>query len=451
MKSQAYPYVNKIQLSKTLTLSFIQQFAVALSTFCLAKAGYNYKDPSKLIAWCMGSFLFHILAPAIQIIIKRWEYNLFFETYKSFIQKNLLEKYGSPCFWRQKDLKDSFTASIGVDAEGYLGAILFVGLDVFSYFISLVLGVIVLGSTIDTKFIPAFLLSCILSYFLYVKMNKPIKTRFEAEQVARTAFNSHVMGAWDNVFLKKESIKLRYEKSLFDKYEQAKEHTKNAASSAECLVFALGFVAAIPVLLLVLFIGFQNTSTQQTSALLALLATVPRQLNMLTTFRGIFQNMAALIGYETKMKVIHQNVNIENLIYHDQIKLDKIKIQQCHYSDLLELENKIKAFRPGRYEIRGENGSGKSTLLLHLNFSLENSFYLPSLPSLAISDIDMIESSGENLLRHIDYLRLGSDQILLLDEWDANLDELNIHRTEVLLNELAKDKIIIEVRHRKAE
>ena len=46
-------------------------------------------------------------------------------------------------------------------------------------------------------------------------------------------------------------------------------------------------------------------------------------------------------------------------------------------------------------------------------------------------------------------LALGQDDamILLLDEWDANLDSANQVQLDAWLDELAKHKLTIEVRH----
>lgn len=450
MKSQASQYINKKLLSKTMGLSFVQQIAVALSTYCLAQAGFNYEKPQELIAWSMASFAFHLLAPAVQIVIKRWESDLFFETYKNFLQKNLLEKYGNPLLWRRKDLKDSFISAVGNDAEGYLGALLFVGLDVFSFVASLVLGVLVLGVTIDANFLPAFAVSGVLSYLCYRKMSGKVKDDFEAEQVARTSYNSFILGSWDNIFFKNSSIIDRYKNNLELRYKMAKEATKNSSTSSEVLIFTLGLVSSIPVIALVLWLGLKSISPGQTAALLALLATIPRQLNMLTTFRSIFQNIAAYIGFESKFKVIHEMAAIQHNEYKEQIKLEKMRIEDLSHESLISLEKRIQNLKPGRYEIRGDNGSGKSTLLLHLNSILPNSFYLPSSPNLTIGEFETAESSGQKLLRHIDYLMTGHDRVLLLDEWDANLDTANLRKTEDLLNKAAETKVIIEVRHRES-
>lgn len=448
MKSQANQYIDKKLLSKTMGLSFVQQIAVAMSTYCLAQAGFSYENPQHLIAWSMASFAFHLLAPAVQIVIKRWESDLFFETYRSFLQKNVLGKHGSPLLWRRKDLKDSFISAVGNDAEGYLGALLFVGLDVFSFAASLVLGVFVLGLTIDANFLPAFAVSGVLSYICFRKMSGNVKDAYEAEQVARTSYNSFILGSWDNIFFKNNSVMARYENILKQRYELAKTATRKSSTSSEYLIFTLGLVSSLPVIALVLWLGLKSMSPGQTAALLALLATIPRQLNMLTTFRSIFQNVAAYIGFESKFKVIHETAAIPSIDYREQIKLEKIRIGQRQHQCLKTLEEHIQTLKPGRYEIRGDNGSGKSTLLLHLNSKLASSFYLPSMPNLTIGDFETAESSGQKLLRHIDYLMAGDDQVLLLDEWDANLDTENLKKTEALLNKAAETKVVIEVRHR---
>ncbi len=149
MMTPAFQYMNKRQLFKTMGWGAIQQVFVALSTLCLAQAGLHYADSKALIGWSMASFAFHLFSPAVQILIKRQESDLFFDTYKSFLQKNLLSRSGSSLLWRRKDVKDSFISALSNDAEGYLGSILFVGLDVFTFILSLFLGVFVLGVTID--------------------------------------------------------------------------------------------------------------------------------------------------------------------------------------------------------------------------------------------------------------------------------------------------------------
>lgn len=37
--------------------------------------------------------------------------------------------------------------------------------------------------------------------------------------------------------------------------------------------------------------------------------------------------------------------------------------------------------------------------------------------------------------------------VIILDEWDANLDNINKNYLDELINELAMEKLVVEVRH----
>ncbi len=448
MKSQAWKFISRPVLYKILSLSLLQQVLIAVSTLALARAGLYLKSPEKLMFWCIISLVLHIAAPVLQILIKRFEFELSFEAYRKFIDKFLLQKAGTPAMWRRKDLKDNFTSSIGVDAEGYLAAILFVGLDLFTYIISLILGVLVLGLFIDMKFIPAFVVAGVLSYLCYSKLSPWVREKYEQEQKARTQFNGYLLSCWDNVFFKNKSIINIYKDNLSERYAQAKKDTVAAAKTSEMLVFCLGIVSSLPVVLLICWIGYENLTSEKMPILLALLATVSRQLNMLTTFRNIFMNMTSFLGFESKFSVIINSLDLPVTDYVQQIQFSNLRIGSIQRADLKEVEAYFAEVVPGRYEIRGGNGCGKSTLLLHLNDSLASSFYLPSHPDLAIGANASTMSSGQKLLQHIEFLALGTDRYLLLDEWDANLDINNMLMIEKRLNELAQTKIIVEVRHR---
>ena len=58
-------------------------------------------------------------------------------------------------------------------------------------------------------------------------------------------------------------------------------------------------------------------------------------------------------------------------------------------------------------------------------------------------------STGESL-KHLlsEILQQVDVDVLLLDEWDANLDKENQERLSTLIDELAIKKCVIEVRHR---
>lgn len=64
-------------------------------------------------------------------------------------------------------------------------------------------------------------------------------------------------------------------------------------------------------------------------------------------------------------------------------------------------------------------------------------------------ELDHDYSTGQTQLEHLRNSFSNSRvSIILLDEWDANLDEYNISIINNLIEHYSKDKLIIEVRHR---
>lgn len=57
-------------------------------------------------------------------------------------------------------------------------------------------------------------------------------------------------------------------------------------------------------------------------------------------------------------------------------------------------------------------------------------------------------STGENLLLHIEFIKRIPEKVVLLDEWDANLDQTNLSVLDEQIEILSKTKMVLEVRHR---
>lgn len=115
--------------------------------------------------------------------------------------------------------------------------------------------------------------------------------------------------------------------------------------------------------------------------------------------------------------------------------------------DLESLINTIASRSSGRITIKGPNGSGKTTLLLHLKDRFGGkALYLPAK---LIFDLEQQGSTGEQKREEIK-LALSADdiQLLLLDEWDANLDQQNLDRINALIDDAALNRVVVEVRHR---
>ena len=69
--------------------------------------------------------------------------------------------------------------------------------------------------------------------------------------------------------------------------------------------------------------------------------------------------------------------------------------------------------------------------------------------SIQLSFGEVGRSTGELLKEQVEEIYQNVEaKIILLDEWDANLDGLNQNRLSNLIDQIAQKKCVIEVRHR---
>ncbi len=87
--------------------------------------------------------------------------------------------------------------------------------------------------------------------------------------------------------------------------------------------------------------------------------------------------------------------------------------------------------------------------MLIKNALASRAFFLPTHNQLSFTSETNKYSTGESLRKRLTEIleRVDAD-VLLLDEWDANLDTENKEMLSNLIDELAAKKCVIEVRHR---
>lgn len=440
-------YIEKTKLLFIFSLITVQQILNAFGTYALAKAGLSFEHREQFILWTLISIALFILSPFINIFIHRTENELSFSAYRIFLQEALFSKSGDSTLWQSKNLKDRFLASIGSDANDYLGLVLFISMDIYSFVLSIVLGVLTLSFTIDMSLLPAFACSGLLSFLVYRKFSKKVEALYNADQTARTELGGHLLKSWDNVLLKNSGIFQNYLSCFEKRISSAQSQAVRSATASEVLIFFLGLATGLPILMSVCWIIWHSNSNTQ--VLIALLATLPRQLNILGVFRSIFQSLTGLLSVEAKFSVLCEGTVIPARALENSVKTELITINQKAFTDIKTMTAEFKKNPTGRFEVRGANGAGKSTFLLHLNHQLQGSVYLPTHPDLMIGrELSSNRSSGENLLAHIDVLAGSSEPVILLDEWDANLDDDNFACVNARINDLSRTKTVIEVRHR---
>ena len=211
-------------------------------------------------------------------------------------------------------------------------------------------------------------------------------------------------------------------------------------------IFAISLAASLPIFGLDLYLAWANPT--QVGLLAVLTVTLPRQLTAITTFRNLFVQIISVNNFSTRFQsaLFSSELNVLNVM--DHIRITEVLVDGSPVESLPELLKLISLRANGRMTISGPNGAGKSTLLAKLNQELPNSLLIPANPALEIGSNHAESSTGQRVLMHLKFAASESVPVLLLDEWDADLDSVNALEISSMLDSLSKIRLIIEVRHR---
>lgn len=428
-----------------LLLITLQQILVAASTALLGLAGRHLSNPGEF-KWILVGFLVCSTLPhGISLLLKKLELQGYFDAYFEFVRQRLLAITGRPQKWQNHQQKESFLTALGPDAEGYLTAVAFSVFDIYLFALTILLNVLSISLVVDKSFSYIFAVSGVLSAIVFFLFSKKVESEVEKEQTSKIDFFSYILKSWDNILLKNTPVNQIYTGALQAKYQGARKDIGRAALHSEGLVFVLTLLSSLPVFGLILWLAMTH---QNDSAFLAgLLVTIPKQIMILGNFRAFFNQITNLAAFKARFKTSWENSTVPDNDLQSRINVPQITLNQQTAGGLKQLQELISAQGKGRLVVRGKNGAGKSTFLLHLNQELPDSFFLPANPQLEIAKDLGTESTGERILKYLEFIRQQPTSVLLLDEWDANLDRDNKAKIERELDILAESKLIIEVRH----
>lgn len=440
-----FTYAKPRFVIEMLTLFTVQAVLNALGTLALALAGRHLGEPTVFTSY-IGAFLFLSVAPnAVVVLIRRTEMRGYLATYFRFLTERLDRHAGRPALWSSRGRRELFLTAIGPEAEQYLAALAYSTFDLYAFGLNIVLNGLVLALAIDADFAWAAVGSVTVSALVYWSQRRAISGLVEREQSARLTLGAYVMKAWDNVLLKNAPVHANYRRTLEDHYDEAHVLAGRSAFRAELTVFLLNLASAVPPFAV---IGWMLAHHAHDVGLMgALVVTIPRQIENLRTFRYFYQQVTNARIFRTRFDSAVRNSQLDGVALARLVQIERLTINDQTFTSVDEVTKWLSTRRAGRFVVRGANGTGKSSLLLDLHQRLPSSLYLPPVADLELGAAAVDESTGQRLLRQLAFVGAALEPVLMLDEWDANLDAGRRAEIEILLNQMATKRVIIEVRH----
>ena len=199
------------------------------------------------------------------------------------------------------------------------------------------------------------------------------------------------------------------------------------------------------------FILYLFLSTDDKAIMIALAITLPRQIQIIQSIQTTVDVLFQLKSYRIKLSEMMATLtpsNLHNQYLNHLIQWKKITMDGQPIYSINTILQLIKQNKIRRSTLRGGNGTGKSLILKQIKQIFPNAYYMPSDPSGLLFDYTSPElSTGQFVISAIEEVIAMNNkpELLLLDEWDANLDDKNRARIDKLLG--TADVPIIEVRH----
>ena len=350
-------------------------------------------------------------------------------------------------------------------------------------FFQLLFNALVLGLEIDAGLPAAFAVAFVVLAALQWSLRKPLAAAYLANQKMTNRMTARTYNAWDNIFSGNRYNFTLWHRDFKQRLQAALVAQVRAILMREGWSAVSGLIALGLVLGTTAWIAFDSAGN--TALLIALAATLPRQIEMTLDMHQLTAGVTDLVALWTRIQGIcshHRPTPDAGFVARVDFGRLELREPASHppCTDLDDAVARTLSAPTGLVSVRGCNGSGKSTLLAALKARLQGrAYYWPTLDRLAFAfngpagevapedteDAPPDEpealsaaeeaaqktgySSGERQLQVLREIVANTDSPLyLLDEWDANLDAPNRAAALALVETLARRARVVEISHR---
>ena len=354
-------------------------------------------------------------------------------------------------------------------------------------FFNLLFNAVVLGVAIDADLPLAYALALAVLIVLQWSLRKPLATAYLHNQRMTNRMTARTYNAWDNVFSGNRYNFRLWHSDFRQRLDSALTAQIRAILAREGWSAVSGIIALVIVLTATALVAIKETGNL--ALLIALAATLPRQIEMTLDMHQLTAGMTDLMAIWTRMKGICEHMQpAASSEPTERIEFGRLALKsEAHEmvcTDLPSATAAILAQTTGLIAVRGANGAGKSSLLIALKAHFAGrAYYLPAHDRLSFAfntqlaelevnslpaDVEEAEaeepeelnadeeqreksaySSGERQIQVLTEMVSRTDcPIYLLDEWDANLDTVNRQKALEMVRQLAARARVVEISHR---
>ena len=450
----------------------VVEAALAASTTALIiKAGQDVADQEFLIS----DFVWIVLAQSLSYVVgaTSWIFaeRAGFGAYGRYMLRFARDNRNQPALLNDKAQREHVEPFLTNETFQIFFELVYELEADLKLFFGLIFNAIVLGIAIDAGLPAVYAGVFVVLLGVQYMLRRPVARAYGEQQVTSNRMTAHTYTAWDNITAGNRYNYRLWHAGFKQRLRDALRSQIRAILAREGIAAVSGIFALLVVFSYLAWIAGRNVA--DTGMLIALAATLPRQIDLSYNVHGLASGWNDLLAVWTRMTGAsaamrpEPDINFDRRIRFDGVALsDGQGVVVCTSVD--DALSRIKANLQGRILVRGSNGSGKSSLLVALKAKLgSQAYYWPTSDKLAFavpsstapddaqSDdasqkaVSNGYSSGEKQLKSLQEIvsKTGA-AVYLLDEWDANLDAKNRASAEALVAQLASRSVVVEISHR---
>ena len=447
--------VNIFSLQALLFMA-AEQLLVGLSTLCVINLGLHLGD-GQSIHWFLG----FVISLTLVFIPRIFKYRCLVKArYRSFhrfmemYEKNL---YSHPylktsrkfCGQKQAYFQNQLWQTLS-EACTFLD-------DAVSTLLNVVFNVIVMSFTLSHGFLAAYCCSAAMTVVGAFLFRKRIRYKSIDAQERQSSIQAALFSGWDTMLTGNAYNWREWKRSFEIKMKEGESSEKGYYSFRSFVSFILMAAGMLPV---VLVAARMLLSDGYDGIMLATAVSLPRHVSNIQYMNFLVEDFTAFAGLIAKLSNIRTSADAVKNPKSYQGKVDWKNISftkgnrtfsfssmdECisYFETLLCHEEK------GRIAVRGKNGSGKTTVMMLLKEHFSEKAYLyPNHTNLFFKEAGSGEySTGEKVRADLSQLiesRHETGAILyLFDEWNANLDSISQKKTDIIIEQISRQSLVIE-------
>lgn len=454
MRCRFVDLLDKRVCGVALLLLLTQQLIVASSSVWISGLIVAIQEAKNPLVW-LALYMLSLFLPyppgAASLVVLEKGQALLAIRYVQVFKENWK---GKVLHWSDRQKHSRITSLLTGESAHALQAYLSYIYQMISCAMNVVFNLLIIALIIDWAYIFSFAVGLFLvGIALRLQRKRKAELSLNAQQ-ERIRWTEILLNLWDNVLLNNR-LNIRVWGSLFS--ERGRKLVLSAVGLerfSQMISVTLALLLLSPTFVAVVVLVVQHLQDPIFLGLIAV--TLPRLFQVLAYAYELLFLISGFPAQKTQVHTILDAVSpddeqqntlslIERRVHWDQLRCSK---SDGTSQNLMELRAGIPG--QGRLTLRGPNGSGKTSLLLLLKEQFgDRAFFLPAHHALAFENVPDGASTGQRARALLQELRACADgSILLLDEWDANLDTQAAQELSEQIDAISQAVCVIEARHR---